>query len=61
MVWESVDGTSNRGAITFEPLDTDATRLTVAMEYDRSRLEKAGDLLGVSSGRMEQSLKSFRE
>lgn len=62
IVWESVDGTSNRGAVTFEPLGTDATRLTVVMEYEpEGFLEKAGDLLGVPSGRVEESLKSFRE
>jgi hypothetical protein len=62
IVWESVDGTSNRGAITFEPLGTDATRLTVLMEYEpEGFLEKAGDILGIPSGRVEDSLKSFRE
>jgi Polyketide cyclase / dehydrase and lipid transport/Protein of unknown function (DUF2934) len=62
IVWESVDGTSNRGAITFEPLGTDATRLTVVMEYEpEGLLEKAADLLGLPSGHVEESLKSFRE
>jgi uncharacterized membrane protein len=62
IVWESVDGTSNRGAITFEPLGTEATRLTVVMEYEpEGFLEKAADLLGVPSGHVEESLKSFRE
>jgi hypothetical protein len=62
IVWESVDGTLNRGAITFEPLGSDATRLTVVMEYEpEGFLEKAGDLLGVPSGHVEESLKSFRE
>jgi Polyketide cyclase / dehydrase and lipid transport/Protein of unknown function (DUF2934) len=62
IVWESVDGTSNRGAITFEPLGADSTRLTVVMEYEpEGLLEKAADLLGVPSGRVEESLKSFRE
>jgi Polyketide cyclase / dehydrase and lipid transport/Protein of unknown function (DUF2934) len=62
IVWESVDGTSNRGSVTFEPLGTDATRLTVVMEYEpEGFLEKAGDILGVPSGHVEESLKSFRE
>jgi hypothetical protein len=62
IVWESVDGTSNRGAITFEPLGTDATRLTVVIEYEpEGFLEKAGNILGVPSGHVEESLKSFRE
>src|SRR6476659_10391016 len=29
IVWESVDGTGNRGAVTFEPLGAEFTRLTV--------------------------------
>jgi Polyketide cyclase / dehydrase and lipid transport/Protein of unknown function (DUF2934) len=62
IVWESVDGTSNRGAITFEPLGTDTTRLTVVMEYEpEGLLEKAADILGVPSGHVEESLKSFRK
>jgi Polyketide cyclase / dehydrase and lipid transport/Protein of unknown function (DUF2934) len=62
IVWESVDGTSNRGAVTFEPLGTDSTRLTLVMEYEpEGLLEKAGDLLGIPSGHVEESLKSFRE
>jgi hypothetical protein len=62
IVWESVDGTSNRGAVTFEPLGIDATRLTLVMEYEpEGLLEKAGDLLGIPSGHVEESLKSFRE
>jgi polyketide cyclase/dehydrase/lipid transport protein/DUF2934 family protein len=62
IVWESVDGTSNRGAVTFEPLGTDVTRLTVVMEYEpEGFIEKAGDMLGVPSLHVEESLKSFRE
>jgi Protein of unknown function (DUF2934) len=62
IVWESVDGTSNRGAVTFEPLGTAATRLTLVMEYEpEGFLEKAGDLLGIPSGHVEESLNSFRE
>jgi hypothetical protein len=62
IVWESVDGTANRGTITFEPLGPDATRLTVVMEYvPEGLLEKAGDILGIPSGHVEESLESFRE
>jgi hypothetical protein len=62
IVWESVDGTANRGAITFEPLGPDATRLTLVMEYEpEGFLEKAGDLLGVPSGHVAESLNSFRD
>jgi hypothetical protein len=54
--------TGNRGAVTFESLGTDTTRLTVVMEYEpEGFLEKAGDILGVPSAQVEDSLKSFRE
>ena len=62
IVWESVDGTSNRGSVTFETSGTDTTRLTVVMEYEpEGFLEKAGDALGVPSLEVEESLKSFKE
>jgi DUF2934 family protein/polyketide cyclase/dehydrase/lipid transport protein len=62
IVWESVDGTSNRGVIRFEPLGTDTTRLTVVMEYEpEGFLEKAIDIFRIPSGHVEESLKSFRE
>src|SRR5271165_3066213 len=34
IVWESVDGTQNRGMIAFEPMDDERTRITLTMEYE---------------------------
>jgi Polyketide cyclase / dehydrase and lipid transport/Protein of unknown function (DUF2934) len=62
IVWESVDGTQNRGIIAFEPLDLDRTLITLTMEYEpEGFLEKAGDALGIPSSQVEGNLKRFRD
>jgi uncharacterized protein YndB with AHSA1/START domain len=62
IVWESVDGTQNRGMIAFEPLDPERTRITLTIEYEpEGLLEKAGDALGIPSSQVEGDLKRFRD
>jgi len=62
IVWESVDGTENRGTIAFEPLDLDRTLITLTMEYEpEGFLERAGDALGIPSSQVEGNLKRFRD
>jgi uncharacterized protein YndB with AHSA1/START domain len=62
IVWQSIDGTSNSGEVTFEPLDEERTRVILTMEYEpEGFLEKAGDVLGIPSGRAEGDLKRFRD
>jgi uncharacterized protein YndB with AHSA1/START domain len=62
IVWESVDGTQNRGMIAFEPVDQERTRITLTMEYEpEGLLEKAGDALGIPSSQVEGDLKRFRD
>jgi polyketide cyclase/dehydrase/lipid transport protein/DUF2934 family protein len=62
IVWESVDGTQNRGVIVFEPLDLDRTLITLTMEYEpEGFLEMAGDALGIPSSQVEGNLKRFRD
>ena len=62
IVWESVDGTPNRGEVTFESLDFERTRITLTMEYEpEGFLEKAGDAFGIPSGQVEEDLKRFRD
>jgi hypothetical protein len=60
IAWESIDGTPNRGEVTFESLDFERTRITLTMEYEpEGFFEKAGDALGIPSGRVEIDLKRF--
>jgi uncharacterized protein YndB with AHSA1/START domain len=62
IAWASVDGTSSWGEVTFESLDPERTRITLTMEYEpEGFLEKAGDALGIPSGRVEGDLKRFRD
>ncbi len=62
IVWESTDGTQNRGMIAFEALDTERTRVTLSIEYEpEGFLERAGDVLGIPSGQVEGDLERFRD
>jgi hypothetical protein len=62
IAWQSVGGTPNRGAVSFEPLDVFRTRVTLTMEYEpEGLLEKAGDVLGIPFSEVESDLDRFRE
>src|SRR5438132_1939400 len=62
IAWESVDGSPNAGTITFEELGPDRTMVTATIEYEpEGFVEKAGDALGIPSGRVEGDLKRFRD
>ena len=62
ITWQSIDGTPNSGEVTFERLDEERTRVILTMEYEpEGFLEKAGDALGIPSGRAEGDLKRFRD
>lgn len=62
IIWESVDGTQNRGMIAFEPVDHERTRITLTIEYEpEGFLERAGDALGIPSSQVEGDLKRFRD
>jgi uncharacterized protein (TIGR02271 family) len=59
--WESIDGSSNSGTITFESLGANLTRVNATIGYEpEGLLEKAGDALGIPSGRVEADLERFR-
>lgn len=62
IAWQSVDGSPNSGTITFEKLDSELTRVSATTEYEpEGFIEKAGDALGIPSGRIEGDLGRFRE
>ena len=62
IAWESVDGSSNSGTITFEKIDAYRTRVNATLGYEpEGLLEKTGDALGIPSGRIEEDLKRFRD
>jgi uncharacterized membrane protein len=61
IAWQSVDRSPNAGTIEFEKLDSERTRVTATIEYEpEGFIEKAGDALGIPSGRIEGDLTRFR-
>ena len=62
IAWQSVDGSPNAGTIIFEELDPELTRVTATVEYEpEGFIEKAGDALGIPSGRIDGDLARFRD
>jgi uncharacterized membrane protein len=62
IAWRTRGGTDNAGVVTFHHLNDQATRIMVQMEYHPEGLvEKAGDMLGVASRRVQGDLERFKE
>jgi len=62
IIWRSVDGAFNLGAVTFEELGALQTRITLSMEYEpEGFIEHAGDALGIPLGQVAEDLNRFRE
>jgi len=62
IAWRATDGAPNGGAVTFEPIDADSTRITTRIDYDPdSMAEKAGDAMGITERRVEGDLERFKE
>jgi uncharacterized membrane protein len=62
IAWESVDGKRTRGAVTFEPLGAERTRVRLSMSYKSDDpLEYAGSALGLDDRRVRGDLERFRE
>ena len=63
IAWRSTSGDApNNGTVRFEPLGPDRTRISLTMEYEpQGMVENVGDKLGVMSGRVETTVKQFRD
>lgn len=62
VAWTNTSGARNAGVVTFHRLDDDTTRVMLQMEYDpKGFTEKAGDVLGFVSRRVEGDLDRFKE
>jgi uncharacterized membrane protein len=64
IAWESLSGTPNRGAITFEPIGEGGARarVTVQVDYEpEGWIESLADALGLVSMRVDGALEAFRE
>src|SRR5512140_35180 len=62
LAWHSTTGTRNAGQVSFQPIEDNRTRVTLLMDYETEGVvEKAGDAMGVVSGRVEGDLQRFKE
>jgi uncharacterized membrane protein len=57
IAWHSTTGTRNAGQVSFQPINDGRTRVTLLMDYEpEGMVEKAGDAMGIVSGRVEGDL-----
>ncbi len=62
IAWRSTEGAQNDGAVHFESLDTDRTRVELQLDLEPEGLvERAGDALGVVERRVRGDLERFKE
>jgi uncharacterized membrane protein len=61
IAWRSTGGAPNNGRVEFMPMDG-GTRVHVAFEYEPEGMkEKAGALLGLDEGQVEDDLERFKD
>ena len=62
IAWRSTEGAHNDGAVRFESLGQDRTKIILQLDVEPDGLvEKAGDALGVVERRVRGDLERFRE
>ena len=61
IAWQSTSGPDNAGAVEFQSISGDATRVTLHMDYNPDgALETLGDVLGFTGRTTEENLQSFK-
>jgi uncharacterized membrane protein len=62
IAWQSVDGTSHRGVVSFDRLGESLTKVTVLMDFEPEGIvEQAGDKLGIVGHQVKADLQRFKE
>jgi len=62
IAWTSQGGALNVGAVTFQPVSNDKSRLVLQMEYEpQGIVEQTGDAVGLVTHRVEGDLKRFKD
>jgi uncharacterized membrane protein len=62
IAWESTSGARNAGAVTFEPLGADKTRLSLWMDVEpEGPVESSGAALGLLDRRVQGDLERFKK
>jgi hemerythrin superfamily protein/ribosome-associated toxin RatA of RatAB toxin-antitoxin module len=61
VAWAATEGATNAGAVTFEPVGTARTRVTLSLDYEPEGLvEKAGDALNIVERQAAGDLERFK-
>lgn len=61
IAWRSMGGVKHAGAVEFEPVGADKTRILLHIDYEpEGMVEKTGDLLGTASRRARDELEHFK-
>jgi len=62
VAWQSVDGTTHVGQVSFEPVDANRTRVHVRTSWEPdSVVEKVGAAVGADDRQVKADLKRFKE
>jgi uncharacterized membrane protein len=62
IAWKSIDGAENAGAVRFQGLAADRTRIDLTIDAEPRRpVEKAGDALGFLQRQVKGDLERFKE
>ena len=62
VAWKSIEGAENAGAVTFRPIGSDQTEITLRIDADpEGPIENAGDALGFLQRRVHGDLERFKE
>jgi uncharacterized membrane protein len=62
IAWQSLDQPHQAGRVTFQPLDTDTTRIGLRMDFEPEGFaEKTGDKLGIVEARVRGDLQRFKQ
>ena len=61
IAWRSQSGAKNEGIVIFSPVTEGKSKINLRIEYEpKGMVEKAGDLIGAVSQRVEGDLKRFK-
>ncbi|HWH34142.1 MAG TPA: SRPBCC family protein [Acidimicrobiales bacterium] len=62
IAWRAISGTKNDGVVSFEPVGSASTRVTLDLDVEPEGIkEQLGEKLGLISKRVEGDLKRFKE
>ncbi len=62
IAWENTTGATNRGVVSFRPIDADRTEVNLELEFEgEGFVEKVGEKLGLVNSQAKADLERFKE